>query len=84
LSDRLGVYAANSVEVPEVSTTRGATGTVVISFTGATNQKYSIEVSSDNKTFTAVDSGTVDGTGATITKDLGRANQTTFTRVTPL
>jgi hypothetical protein len=84
LSDRLGVYAANSVEVPEVTTTRGATGTVVISFTGATGQKYSIEVSSDNKTFTAVDGGTVDGAGATITKDLGRANQTTFTRVTPL
>jgi hypothetical protein len=84
LADRLGVYAATSDEVPEVTTKRGATGTVVISFTGATGQKYSIEVSSDNKTFTAVDGGTVDGAGATITKDLGRANQTTFTRVTPL
>lgn len=82
LSDRLGVYAANSVEVPEVITTRGATGTVVINFTGATGQKYSIEVSSDNKTYTAFE--TVDGAGATITRDLGRANQMTFTRVTPL
>jgi hypothetical protein len=82
LSDRLGVYAANSVEVPEVITTRGATGTVVINFTGATGQKYSIEVSSDNKTYTAFE--TVDGVGATITRDLGRANQMTFTRVTPL
>jgi hypothetical protein len=82
LSDRLGVYAANSVEVPEVNTTRGTTGTVVVSFTGATGQKYSIEVSSDNKTFTAFE--TVDGAGATITRDLGRANLMTFTRVTPL
>jgi hypothetical protein len=82
LADRLGVYAANSVEVPEVITTRGSTGTVVISFTGATGQKYSIEVSSDNKTYTAFE--TVDGAGATITRDLGRANQMTFTRVTPL
>jgi len=85
LSDRLGVYAANSVEVPEVTTSRGATGTVVISFTGATGQKYSIEVSDNNKTFTsnplAKDvSWTVDGAGATITKDLGRANQITFAR----
>ena len=82
LADRLGVYADNSVEVPEVTTTRGATGTVVVSFTGATGQKYSIEISSDNKTFTAFE--TVDGLGATITRDLGRANQMTFTRVTPL
>jgi hypothetical protein len=82
LADRLGVYAANSVEVPEVITTRGATGTVVVSFTGATGQKYSIETSSDNKTYTSVE--TVDGAGAIITRDLGRANQMTFTRVTPL
>jgi hypothetical protein len=82
LADRLGVYAANSVEVPEVTTSRGATGTVVVSFTGATGQKYSIETSSDNKTYTSVE--TVDGAGATITRDLGRANQMTFTRVTPL
>ena len=61
---------------------RGATGTVVVSFTGATGQKYSIETSSDNKTYTSVE--TVDGAGATITRDLGRANQMTFTRVTPL
>ena len=82
LADRLGVYAANSVEVPEVITTRGTTGTVVVSFTGASGQKYSIETSSDNKTYTSVE--TVDGAGATITRDLGRANQMTFTRVTPL
>jgi len=82
LADRLGVYAANSVEVPEVTTTRGTTGTVVVSFTGASGQKYSIETSSDNKTYTSVE--TVDGAGATITRDLGRANQMTFTRVTPL
>jgi len=82
LADRLGVYAANSVEVPEVTTSRGTTGTVVVSFTGATGQKYSIETSSDNKTYTSVE--TVDGAGATITRDLGRANQMTFTRVTPL
>jgi len=82
LADRLGVYAANSVEVPEVTTSRGATGTVVVSFTGASGQKYSIETSSDNKTYTSVE--TVDGAGATITRDLGRANQMTFTRVTPL
>jgi len=89
LSDRLGVYAANSVEVPEVTTTRGATGTVVISFTGKAGQKYSIEVSDNNKTFTSNPttkdvSWTVDGTDSTITKDLGRANQITFVRVTPL
>ena len=82
LADRLGVFASNSVEVPVVTTSRGATGTVVVNFTGATGQKYSIEISSDNKTFTAFE--TVDGTGAVITKDLGRANQMTFTRVTPL
>jgi hypothetical protein len=82
LADRLGVYAANSVEVPEVTTSRGTTGTVVVSFTGASGQKYSIETSSDNKTYTSVE--TVDGAGATITRDLGRANQMTFTRVTPL
>jgi hypothetical protein len=82
LADRLGVYAANSVQVPEVTTSRGTTGTVVVSFTGASGQKYSIETSSDNKTYTSVE--TVDGAGATITRDLGRANQMTFTRVTPL
>jgi hypothetical protein len=82
LADRLGVFASNSVEVPVVTTSRGASGTVVVSFTGATGQKYSIETSSDNKTYTSVE--TVNGAGATITRDLGRANQMTFTRVTPL
>ena len=80
LADQLGVFAANNVVVPNVTLTRSG-GNVFANFTGAANIQYSIEVSSDNKTYLPFSTET--GTGAIISKDLARSGLT-FVRVTPL
>ena len=81
LADQLGVFAPNNVVVPDVSLTRDDSGNVVANFTGANNIQYSIEVSSDNKTYRPFSTET--GTGAPIAKNLARSGLT-FVRVTPL
>jgi len=80
LADQLGVFAPNSVVVPDVTLTRSG-GNVFANFTGAANIQYSIEVSSDNKTYLPFSTET--GTGAPISKNLARSGLT-FVRVTPL
>jgi hypothetical protein len=81
LADQLGVFAANSVSVPDVTLTRDGSGNVVANFTGANGIQYSIEVSSDNKVYRPFSTET--GTGETISKNLARSGLT-FVRVTPL
>ena len=81
LADQLGVFAPNTVVVPDVSLTRDASGNVIANFTGANGIQYSIEVSSDNKTYLPFSTET--GTGATISKNLARSGLT-FVRVSPL
>jgi hypothetical protein len=81
LADQLGVFAETNVEVPDVSLTRDGFGNVIANFTGANGIQYSIEVSSDNKTYLPFSTET--GTGATISKNLARSGLT-FVRVTPL
>jgi len=80
LADQLGVFAANNVVVPNVTLTRSG-GNVFANFTGAANIQYSIEVSSDNKTYLPFSTET--GTGVNISKNLARSGLT-FVRVTPL
>ena len=81
LADQLGVFANNSVVVPEVTLTRDVSGNVVANFTGAAGIQYNIEVSSDNKTYLPFSTET--GADATISKNLARSGLT-FVRVTPL
>jgi len=81
LADQLGVFANNNVVVPDVTLTRDGSGYVVANFTGASGIQYSIEVSSDNKTYLPFSTET--GTGTTIAKSLARSGLT-FVRVTPL
>ena len=81
LADQLGVFAPNNVVVPDVSLTRDGSGNVIANFTGANGIQYSIEVSSDNKTYLPFSTET--GTGAAISKNLARSGLT-FVRVTPL
>jgi hypothetical protein len=81
LADELGVFANNNVAVPDVTLTRDGSGNVVANFTGASGIQYSIEVSSDNKTYLPFSTET--GVGATISKNLARSGLT-FVRVTPL
>jgi hypothetical protein len=81
LADQLGVFADNNVVVPDVTLTRDGSGNVVANFTGASGIQYSIEVSSDNKTYLPFSTET--GAGTTISKPLARSGLT-FVRVTPL
>jgi hypothetical protein len=81
LADQLGVFAPNNVVVPDVTLTRDGSGNLFANFTGANNIQYSIEVSSDNKTYLPFSTET--GSGGTISKNLARSGLT-FVRVTPL
>ncbi len=81
LADQLGVFAENNVVVPNVSLTRDGSGNVIANFTGANLIQYSIEVSSDNKTYLPFSTET--GNGGNISKNLARSGLT-FVRVTPL
>jgi hypothetical protein len=82
LADQLGVFAPNNVEVPDVTLTRDGSGNLFANFTGFNNIQYSIEVSSDNKTYLPF--STEIGSGGTISKNLARSGLLTFVRVTPL
>jgi hypothetical protein len=81
LADQLGVFAPNTVVVPDVTLTRDVSGNVEANFIAANGIQYSIEVSSDNKTYLPFSTET--GTGASIRKNLARSGLT-FVRVTPL
>jgi hypothetical protein len=81
LADELGVFAANNVVVPDVSLTRDSFGNVIANFTGVLNIQYTIDTSSDNKTYLPF--ATVTGAGSTISRNLGTSGLL-FVRVTPL
>jgi len=78
----LGVFAANSVVVPDVTLTR-SNGVAVANFATVNGVKYNVEVSSDNKTYNPV--AVVTGTGGTVNQSTGTSsNAIAFVRVTPL
>ena len=81
LADQLGVFAPNNVVVPDVTLTRSG-GNVFANFTAAPGIQYSIEVSSDNKTYLPFSTETI-AAGGSVSKDLARSGLT-FVRVTPL
>jgi hypothetical protein len=83
LADDLGVFAANNVQVPDVTLTRNSSGVLSLSFPAAAGIKYNIELSSDNKEFQPYEVMTQASQG-TITRALNRTNDVTFVRVTPL
>lgn len=80
LADNLGVFAANSVAVPDVTVTRPG-GVATASFNTVSGVQYNVEVSSDNKTYTPV--AVVNGTGSTVNQSTG-VTGIAFVRVTPL
>jgi hypothetical protein len=80
LADNLGVFAANSVAVPDVTVTRPG-GVATASFNTVSGVQYNVEVSSDNKTYTPV--AVVNGTGNTVSQSTG-VTGIAFVRVTPL
>jgi hypothetical protein len=82
-TDEIGVFAANSVVVPEVTLTRDSSGNVVANFFGSTGIQYIIETSSDNKTFVPYNDATIVGSNQTIIKNLG-VGGLLFVRVNPL
>jgi hypothetical protein len=82
LADQLGVFAANNVVVPDVTLTRDGSGNVFANFTAAAGIQYSIEVSSDNKTYLPFSTETI-AAGGSVSKNLARSGLT-FVRVTPL
>lgn len=81
VADNLGVFAANSVSVPDVTLTR-SNGVAFASFPTVNGVQYNVEASSDNKTYNPV--GVVTGTGSTATQSSGITNAIAFIRVTPL
>lgn len=81
VADNLGVFAANSVSVPDVTLTR-SNGVAFASFPTVSGVQYNVEASSDNKTYNPV--GVVTGTGSTATQSSGITNAIAFIRVTPL
>ena len=83
MADDLGVFAANTVQVPDVALTRNSSGVLSLSFPAAGGIKYNVELSSDNKEFQPYEVMTQASAG-TITRVLNRTNDVTFVRVTPL
>lgn len=81
VADNLGVFAPNSVSVPDVTLTR-SNGVAFASFPTVSGVQYNVEASSDNKTYNPV--GVVMGTGSTATQSSGITNAIAFIRVTPL
>ncbi|NDC00170.1 MAG: hypothetical protein EBZ83_01940 [Verrucomicrobia bacterium] len=81
VADNLGVFAANTVEVPNVTLTR-VSGVATANFPTVNGVQYNVEVSSDNKNYTPV--ATVNGTGGTVSQGTGVTNTIAFVRVTPL
>ena len=81
VADNLGVFAPNTVQVPNVTLTR-VSGVATANFPTVNGVQYNVEVSSDNKTYTPV--ATVNGTGGTVSQGTGVTNTIAFVRVTPL
>jgi hypothetical protein len=80
LADQLGVFAGNTVNVPEVTVTRVA-GVATASFATLSGVQYNVEVSSDNKTYTSV--AVVTGNNSIVSQSTGLTG-IAFVRVTPL
>lgn len=81
LASDLGVFAANTVSVPDVTLTR-SNGVAIANFPTVNGVQYNVEASSDNKTYKPV--GVVTGTGAPASQPSGITNGIAFIRVTPL
>jgi hypothetical protein len=79
-ADEIGVFAGNSVVVPNVTLKRSG-GNVVASFNTETGVKYVVEVSSDNKTFNPLNQ-VIEGNNASKDINLGQSGLL-FVRVTP-
>jgi hypothetical protein len=72
---------ASNIAIPDVTLNR-TSGKLIANFPTVTDVKYSVETSTDNKTFTPRQ--TVTGTGAIYPVDLGTSTALTFVRVLPL
>jgi len=71
---------SNNVAIPDVTLNR-TSGKLMVSFAGVAGVQYSVETSTDNKTFTPKQ--TING-AASNTVDLGTSTALTFVRVLPL
>ena len=71
---------SNNVAIPDVTLNR-TSGKLMVSFAGVAGVQYSVETSTDNKTFTPKQ--TITG-AASNTVDLGASTALTFVRVLPL
>ena len=80
LANDLGVFAANTVGVPDVTVTRVA-GVATANFPTVSGVQYNVEVSSDNKTYKPIAVVTGDGTPKSHSTGL---TGIAFIRVTPL
>jgi hypothetical protein len=80
LANDLGVFAANTVSVPDVTVTRVA-GVATANFPTVSGVQYNVEVSSDNKTYKPIAVVTGDGTPKSHSTGL---TGIAFIRVTPL
>jgi hypothetical protein len=72
---------ANNTLIPDVTLNR-TSGKLMVNFPTVLNVQYSVETSTDNKTFTPRQ--TVTGTGSVLPVDLGASTALTFVRVLPL
>jgi hypothetical protein len=72
---------ASNIAIPDVTLNR-TSGKLIANFPTDTGVQYSVETSTDNKTFTPKQ--TVTGTGAIYPADLGTSTALTFVRVLPL
>jgi hypothetical protein len=81
LSDDLGVFAANTVVVPDVTVSRDGSGNAVANFPTVNGIQYNVEASSDNKTYLPV--AIVTGNGNPAAQNTSRTG-IVFVRVTPL
>jgi len=72
---------ASNIAIPDVTLNR-TSGKLIANFPTVTGVQYSVETSTDNKTFTPKQ--TVTGTGASYPADLGTSTALTFVRVVPL
>jgi hypothetical protein len=72
---------ASNIAIPDVTLNR-TSGKLIANFPTVTGVQYSVETSTDNKTFTPKQ--TVTGTGASYPADLGTSTALTFVRVLPL
>jgi hypothetical protein len=71
---------ANNTLIPDVTLDR-TSGSLIVKFAGRAGVQYSVETSTDNKTFTPKQ--TITG-AASNTVDLGASTVLTFVRVLPL